>query len=77
MKERLKSAGQAKHVPYKSKPGNVIHYRRNGNLSAAYDLLQSLQDENICLPVLVFNNLLAELSQRAALCISLLFPVGE
>ncbi|KAJ0256915.1 Pentatricopeptide repeat-containing protein [Hirschfeldia incana] len=37
----------------------VEKYRRDGNLSAAYDLLHSLQDKNICFPVSVLNNLLA------------------
>ncbi|KAF8066121.1 hypothetical protein N665_1160s0022 [Sinapis alba] len=44
--------------------GLVEKYRRDGNLSAAYDLLQSLQDKNICLPVSVFNNLLAAAGEQ-------------
>ncbi|KAG2268157.1 hypothetical protein Bca52824_062712 [Brassica carinata] len=42
----------------------VEKYRRDGNLSAAYDLLHSLQDKNICLPVSVFNNLLAAAGEQ-------------
>ncbi|EOA39159.1 hypothetical protein CARUB_v10012108mg, partial [Capsella rubella] len=37
----------------------VEKYTRDGNVSAAYDLLQSLRDKNICLPISVFKNLLA------------------
>ncbi|KAL0697641.1 hypothetical protein Bca4012_053763 [Brassica carinata] len=36
----------------------VNKYRRDGNISACNDLLQSLQDKNICSPVSVFKNLL-------------------
>ncbi|CAH8391552.1 unnamed protein product [Eruca vesicaria subsp. sativa] len=39
-------------------------YGRDGNLSAAYDLLQSLQDKNICFPVSVFKNLLAAAGEQ-------------
>ncbi|ESQ35648.1 hypothetical protein EUTSA_v10007999mg [Eutrema salsugineum] len=42
----------------------VEKYRRDGNLSAAYDLLQSLQDKNICLPISVFHNLLAAAGEQ-------------
>lgn len=42
----------------------VDKYTRDGNLSAAYDLLQSLQDKNICLPTLVFKNLLAAAGEQ-------------
>ncbi|XP_013638734.1 PREDICTED: pentatricopeptide repeat-containing protein At1g11900 isoform X1 [Brassica oleracea var. oleracea] len=42
----------------------VEKYRRDGNLSAAYDLLQSLQDKNIWLPVPVFKNLLAAAGEK-------------
>ncbi|AEE28810.1 Pentatricopeptide repeat-containing protein [Arabidopsis thaliana] len=37
----------------------VEKFTRDGNLSGAYDLLQSLQEKNICLPISVFKNLLA------------------
>lgn len=42
----------------------VDKYTRDGNLSAAYDLLQSLQDKNICLPVSVFKNLLVAAGEQ-------------
>ncbi|KAL1199025.1 Pentatricopeptide repeat-containing protein [Cardamine amara subsp. amara] len=42
----------------------VDKYTRDGNVSAAYDLLQSLQDKNICLPISVFKNLLAAVCEQ-------------
>ncbi|KAF8071409.1 hypothetical protein N665_1128s0008 [Sinapis alba] len=61
----------------------VDKYTREGNLSAANDLLQSLQDQNICLPVSVFKNLLVaacELNDTKFSCRAfreLLFQAGR
>lgn len=48
----------------------VEKYTRDGNLSAAYDLLQSLQEKNICLPISVSNNLLAAAGEQNDLKLS-------
>ncbi|XP_010458602.1 PREDICTED: pentatricopeptide repeat-containing protein At1g11900-like isoform X1 [Camelina sativa] len=42
----------------------VEKYTRDGNVSAAYDLLHSLQDKDICLPFSVFKNLLAAAGEQ-------------
>lgn len=61
----------------------VDKYMRDGNLTAAYDLLQSLQDKNICLPVSVSKNLLAAAGEQNDMKLScrifrdLLLPAGN
>ncbi|KFK35238.1 hypothetical protein AALP_AA5G258400 [Arabis alpina] len=59
LKKMVKHSESGSNIISKIDYMNLVDkYTRYGNLSAAYDLLQSLQEKNICLPISVSENLL-------------------
>ncbi|KFK35239.1 hypothetical protein AALP_AA5G258400 [Arabis alpina] len=65
LKKMVKHSESGSNIISKIDYMNLVDkYTRYGNLSAAYDLLQSLQEKNICLPISVSENLLVAAGEQ-------------